>query len=186
MRKTDPAAGHKPPEGWTKERRYQRTGCDLVARFLYQDRWRKARTTTLSGGGAFLACPVRVLPDQVIWVEIELEGYHVSAISRVVWNSRKKRIIGKTKSYPPGFAVEFENMDGKNRLLVSRFVIKSLRMLRMLTHELEQPAPDRDKIRSLFISYRPGDSINLNHIRKIVKQEFRHYRLRRIEFGDKE
>lgn len=181
MKKTGAVYEESAEAGWSKERRYQRAGCDLSARFLHQDKWRKARIITLSGGGAFLGCKHRVQKNQVIYLEFEMESHSISAISRVVWNSDRKRKNSDRWIYPPGFAVEFESMEGKERALVNHFVIRSLRVLRALKYELKQPALDRDQIRSLFLSLRPGDSLNLNHIRKIVQQEFRHFRLRKIE-----
>ena len=176
-------AGMKKDEGWNKERRYQRTGCDLDAQFLYRDKWRPAKLITLSGGGAFVACSPRLKPNQVIFLEFGLEGGEVAAISRVVWHTGHNG--DRHRIYPPGFAVEFESMDSRDRALVNRFVIKSLRILRALIHELDQLEPDLDQIRSLFLIYRPEDSLRINHIRKVVREEYRHFRLRKIDCADK-
>jgi len=172
----------EPHPGWSKERRYQRVGCDLSARFFYRDRWHKAKLTTLSAGGAFVACAFQIKTDQVIWVEFEVEGASVSALSRVVWNTGTGRGEHQ-KLNPRGFAVEFESMETRDRVWVNRFVVRSLRILRALNYELNQPEPDEDKIRNLFLSLRPGDSLRINHIRKVVQDEFRHFRLRKIGYG---
>ncbi len=104
---------------WPAERRFQRIGCDLNARFLYQDQWRPAKIITLSGGGAFLACKRRVKNNQVIYLEFDLDDQPISAISRVVWK-KNGAPPNNHFSYPPGFAVEFESMEGKERVSVNQ------------------------------------------------------------------
>ena len=81
--------------------------------------------------------------------------------------------------YPPGFAVEFEKIQGEDRAAIDHFIKRSLRTLHALVHELNAETLDREKISELFLSIHPNDSTRLSHIRKSVKHGFRHFRLRK-------
>lgn len=172
-------------DGRSKERRFQRTGCDLPARYIYEGRAHYARITTISAGGAYLACnPREVELNRVLELEFELDGELINAISRLVWINRGLRNHLGGGLYAPGFAVEYERLSAEARAKIDAFVKRSLRILRALSFELSQRELDREKISHLFLSLRPGDSLHLNHIRKVVKQELRHYRLRKDEYSE--
>lgn len=169
-------------EGWKRERKFQRCECDLNARYCLAGKWRGAKVITISAGGVFLAChPLKIVPNDLVDLVIELEGQVLPSISRVVWvNARKSK--GRTEfPYPPGFAAAFEKIDSTARAEIDHFVKRSLRALRALVHELEAENPDREKINHLFLQVRPNDSIRLNHIRKTVREEIRYFRLRKLD-----
>ena len=169
-------------EGWAKERRFQRSESDLEAEYFFRGKWHPAKTITISAGGAYLACRAhKIRENDLIDLVIVLEGLTIITISRVVWVNPLKMKTNQGFPYPPGFAVEFEKISGEMRAAIDQYVKKSLRTLRALVYELNLPVSDREKIIRLFISLRPGDSTRLNHIRKVVKQEFRHFRLRKLD-----
>lgn len=170
------------PDGWLRERRYQRAECDLNGRYFHRDRWYPAKVITIGAGGAFVAGRYhKIKTDDLVHLVFDLEGKSISTISRVVWPNPKKLKNRTGFPYPPGFAVEFEKISGDSRADIDQFVKKSLRILRALVHELARLEPDRERISRLFLDMRPGDSTHLNHIRKIVKQEFRLFRLRKTD-----
>jgi hypothetical protein len=172
----------KVKEGWAKERRFQRSESDLEAEYYFRGKWHPAKTITISAGGAYLACRApKIRDNDLIDLVFILEGMTIITISRVVWVNSKKMRPNQGFPYPPGFAIEFEKITGEMRAAVDQYVKKSLRTLKTLVYELSLPIADREKIIRLFISLRPGDSTRLNHIRKIVKQEFRHFRLRKMD-----
>ena len=169
-------------EGWKRERKFQRCECDLNARYCLRDKWRQAKAITISAGGVFLACrPLKIMANDLTDLVIELEGKELTTISRVVWVNARKASGASEFPYPPGFAVEFEKIDGSARAEIDHFVKRSLRALRALVHELEAGNPDREKINHLFLEIRPHDSIRLHHIRKTVRQSERYFRLRKID-----
>ncbi len=168
------------PSGWTKERRFQRSGCDLPAYYSVQGSWKPARIITISAGGAFLACkPEKIQKDKIIEVQFQINDKTISALGRVVWINPRKMKNRTGFPYPPGFAVEFERISAEERAEIDQFVKKNLRILRTIAYELTQPNPDREKIKELFLKLRPEDSLHLNHIKKVVKYELRHFRIRK-------
>ena len=182
MKKSGKTRDKPVPEGWEKERRYQRAEADLNARFYHKGKWYPAKIITISAGGGFLACrPPAIARDDLVELALELEGCKVNAISRVVWVNHRKLKNKDGYPYPPGFAVEFEKIFGEMRAQIDNFVKESLRTLRALVHELAEPKPDREMISRLFLSLRPGDSTHLNHIQKTVREEFRYFRLRKLD-----
>ena len=172
-------------EGRNKERRFQRASCDLPARYIYEGRAHYARIITISAGGAYLACnPRKTGLNRVLELEFELEGELINAIGRLVWINRGLRNHLRGSLSPPGFAVEYERLNNEARAKIDSFVKRSLRILRALSFELSQSELNRERISHLFLVLRPGDSVHLNHIRKVVKQELRHYRLRNDEHSE--
>jgi len=170
------------PEGWKKERRYQRAGCDLPAYYLLNKSWKPARAITISAGGAFLAClPKKIQKEQIIQIQLLINDRIITALSRVVWINPQKMKNRSGYPYPPGFAVEFEQISGEDRAELDHLVKKTLRMLRALNFELNRTPQDREKIKNLFSQLRPGESLHLNHIKKVVRLESRHFRVRKTD-----
>lgn len=182
MKKEKPAPKSEFKEGWAKERRYQRSECDLSVKYYFHGKWHPGKAITISAGGAYLACRAPKLKgNDLIDLVLLLEGLTIPTISRVVWANPQKMKNNEGFPYPPGFAVEYEKIPGELRAEIDQFVKKSLRTLKTLVYELKLPDTDREKISRLFLELRPGDSTRLNHIRKVVKQEFRHFRLRKLD-----
>jgi hypothetical protein len=169
-------------EGWSKERRFQRSECDIDSKYYFHGKWHNGKTITISAGGAYLACRApRIKANDLIDLFFYFDGLTVPTISRVVWVNPMRMKNGEGFTYPPGFAVEFEKISGELRAELDQFVKKSLRTLKALVYELRLPEIDHDKITHMFLSLRPGDSTRLSHIRKVVRHDFRHFRLRKLD-----
>jgi len=80
---------------------------------------------------------------------------------------------------PVGFGVEFDQLTQEDREVIDSFVRRKLRILRGIAYELRHSPRNVPRIKSLFSEIHPDESQHLNHIRKVVSEELRYFRLRK-------
>ncbi len=166
---------------WDTERRFQRAPCSFPGTYACGGKTSPVRVTTLSIGGGFFACRTRPPSGSDFAFAIRLsDQYLIRGRGMVIWNSsRKKSIPGIKEKLPPGFGVEFTELREEDREVIDSFVRRKLHILRHIAHELKQDPRDSVKIKSLFSEIHPDHSQHINHIRKVVTEELRYFRLRR-------
>lgn len=169
-----------PPVPAEPERKFQRASCRLSARFRVAGQpSRRAEILTVSIGGAFLATPRPPATGSLLQVEFVLDSHRFSLPGRVAWNSRENPSYRDRSGRRAGFAVEFESLGPQDRELLDRYVRHRNRAFRLLAFELDRPDPDPALIRAIFRQLCPGESTHIRHIRRLVRHELRHFRLRK-------
>jgi hypothetical protein len=164
-----------------QERRFQRAPCSFPVRFFFGDTSSTAEAKSLSMGGGYFASKHRPPPGTEISFIIELsEKQRVRGKGMVVWNSDINNAVLKGgRKAPLGFAVEFKSLGKHDRHLIDSFVKRRLRIVRSIAYELNQADRDTRKIKGLFSEIHPDQSLHLNHIRKVVREELRYFRIRK-------
>ena len=162
------------------ERRYQRASCDFPADFVWGTINHNARIKVLSIGGCFLAGDVIVPPQEEVELSFNMGpgSKRVKCRGKVVWISEKGVPVSGDEKYK-GFAVEFKRMYPEDRAIIDDYVKKQNRIFKTINHELNKSKPDKALIKELFARVYPEDSTHLNHIKKVVREELRYFRLRR-------
>ena len=168
-----------PPAGGP-ERKSQRASCRAAASFrLPGQRATAALITTVSLGGAFVKSPRPPARGTVLLLEFALDAHRIRTRGRVVWNSRDNPAYRRRPHAQAGFGAEFEDLSSQDHEFLDRYVRHRMRAFRLLAFELERQDLDPDLVRAIFRQLCPAESSHLRHIRKIVQQELRHFRLRK-------
>ncbi len=168
------------PGGSEKERRYQRSSCDIPAEFHWGTIYHSAKIKILGIGGCFLATDVKIPLDEKVHLSFRLDpdSPPIHCVCNVVWMTRKGIKVRGNKSHQ-GFALEFERIFPEDRSRIDELVRKNNRIVKTIEHELEKKKPDKQMIKELFTKLRPGESTHLSHIRKACREEKRFYRLQK-------
>lgn len=162
------------------ERQYQRASCACPGRFQADGQAaRKVKIITLSIGGVFIADPRPAAAGQDGKLEFLLEARRIRGRGRVVWNSRDNPDYRNGTKRRAGFALAFDDLAPADREAIDRYVRHRTRAFRVLALELEREDPDPALIRAIFRQLCPAESSHIRHIRKIVREEMRHFRLRK-------
>jgi len=166
-------------DGSSSERRYQRASCAFSAEFTWGTVTHPAQVMIIGLGGCFLATPA-VVPageevDVAITVEPEERPLHCRG--KVAWLAERGLPIWGTRY--PGFALEFLRIFPEDRGRIDEYVRKQTRIFRAIEHELKKRKPDLKLVKDLFRQVRPEESAHLSHIRRVCREELKHFRLRK-------
>lgn len=168
-----------PPAGGP-ERRFQRASCRSPASFRLPGQPAQAALITIvSLGGVFVNIARPPARGAVLQLDFILDSRRIRARGRVAWNSRDNPAYRRRPHARAGFAAEFEELAPQDREAVDRYVRHRVRAFRLLAFELQRADLDPDLVRAIFRQLCPAESSHLRHIRKIVQQELRHFRLRK-------
>lgn len=163
------------------ERRFQRAPCSFPCAFSLLGNSSPAEVISLSIGGAYFACQARPSVNSEVTFAIRMSDHClIRGKGKVIWSVGKKKKIQKADiRLQPGFGVEFDQLSREDHEVIDAFVRRKLRILRSISHELNYKPRNVDKIKSLFSEIHPDESQHLNHIKKVVNQELRFFRLRK-------
>jgi hypothetical protein len=163
-----------------KERKYQRASCRFATVIHHHGQDIPAQMNTVGLGGCYLTTPFSPMMGEKLDLDIffDPDKPPLPCIARVVWN-REQIPPELKKKYPKGFAVEFFRMDPEHKELIDMYVRRMVRVIRNLVHELESEKPDIARIKSQFHEICPKESTHLSHIRKVINEEMKHFRLRK-------
>jgi len=166
----------------TGERKYQRASCDFPGEMLWGTITHPARVEVISIGGCFLYTEALVPEGEEVDLifTVEDDDMPIKCTGAVVWVT-KEGIKVRENEKLPGFALEFKKIYPEYRARIDEYVKKQNRIFKTIDHELSKSKPDKSLVKELFSKARPNDSTHLNHIKKVCRQELRHFRLRRSE-----
>jgi hypothetical protein len=163
------------------ERRYQRASCEFPAQMSWGTISHRCTVMVISIGGCYVASNVLVPRGEDVEASILMaEGERpVVCIGTVVWVSKRGMKVRWDQQRSSGFAMEFKRIYPEDRARIDDYVRKQNRLYKTIDHELKKAKPDRELVKELFKRVRPGESTHTNHIRKVCREELRHFRLRR-------
>jgi hypothetical protein len=168
----------KPKKREPLERRYQRASSQFPAEFAWGTVVHSARVSVVSLGGCFLSSEVIVPPDEEVELNFTIAGVApVRCHGKVVWIS-ERGIKVRDQLKQRGFALEFKQIYPEDRAKIDDYIKRQTRLFRHVEHELAKTHPDKDLVKELFARACPGESTNLNHVRKMCREEVRYFRLR--------
>lgn len=166
-------------KGTASERRHQRASCDCPAEFSWGTITHPATVVIVGMGGCYLRTSAVVPNGEIIDLTFCLEGAPepIRCQSKVVWLSeRGVRVRGQASR---GFALEFQRIFPEDRARIDEYVKRTNRVFRAIEREFEKNTPDRELIKDLYAKVRPGDSLNMRHIRHVTDEELKYFRLRK-------
>jgi len=162
------------------ERRYQRASCAFPAEFTWGSITHHGEILVISLGGCFLGAEAIVPPEEELDVAFrpDPEADPARCRARVVWTAARGVKI-RCNRRARGFALEFLRIYPEDRARIDEYVKRQTRLFRSIEHELKKRAPDTALIKELFQRACPGESTHLSHVRKVCREEIRHFRLRK-------
>ncbi len=167
------------------ERRFQRASCCFPGTFNWGTVSHPATIMIIGLGGGFVSSEVQVPEgcDVSLSFEMDPEREPVRARGKVAWLTRKGIRI-RDMPRRQGFAVEFTRIFPEHKARIDEYVKNQNRLFKAIDHEMKKKKPDKKLIKKLFSQARPGESTHLNHIKKVTKDELRHFRLRKYPQED--
>ncbi len=162
------------------ERKYQRATSDFPAKFTWGAARNVGVAAVLSMGGCFIASDAIIPQGEELDVEIDMspEFTPLHCRAAVVWTEKRGvKIRGGERSR--GFAIEFLRIFPEDREKIEEYVRSQTRVFKAIDHELKKKRPDLAIVKELFAAERPGESTHLNHIRKVVSEELKYFKLRK-------
>lgn len=163
------------------ERRFQRAPCSFPGAVSWQGKSSPVEVVSLSIGGAYFVCSTQVPAGGEVSFAVRMSDQClIRGRGRVIWNSIHNRAVRRSRlKLPVGFGVEFDQLTQEDREVIDSFVRRKLRILRGIAYELRHSPRNVPRIKSLFSEIHPDESQHLNHIRKVVSEELRYFRLRK-------
>jgi hypothetical protein len=163
------------------ERRFQRAPCSFPGAVSWHGNSSQVKVISLSIGGAYFACSTQPPAGGELSFAIRMSDQClIQGRGRVIWNSVHNRAFRRGKlRLPAGFGIEFDQLTQEDHEVIDSFVRRKLRILRGIAYELRHTPRNVSRIKSLFSEIHPDESQHLNHIRKVVSEELRYFRIRK-------
>ncbi len=162
------------------ERRYQRASCLFPAEFTWGTVTHRGMILSIGLGGCFIGSkvlvPLHEKLDLVFYMEGDLNP--IKCRSKVAMISKTGvHALGKIKR--KGFGLEFLKIFPEDRQKLEEYVQHQIRIFKTIDHELGKIKRDTPLIKELFASVRPDESIHLNHIKKVTRENMKLFKLRK-------